>query len=83
MLEYWDGALRANKRLRRKEGSWGGTIVLSYYPNIPLFHHSIIPVLNLQNGWLGILYYQQFVEFPRHLIIPVHFLFFTYFSSQL
>jgi len=22
--------------------------------SIPLFHHSIIPVWNMQNGWLGI-----------------------------
>jgi hypothetical protein len=34
---------------------------------IPLFHHSIIPVWNMQNDWLGIPYYQQFVEFPLHL----------------
>jgi hypothetical protein len=33
---------------------------------IPLFHHSIIPVWNMQNDWLGIPYYQQFVEFPIH-----------------
>jgi hypothetical protein len=36
---------------------------------IPLFHHSIIPVWNMQNGCLGIPYYQQFVEFPIHRII--------------
>jgi hypothetical protein len=35
---------------------------------IPLFHHSIIPVWNMQNVWLGIPYYQQFVEFPIHII---------------
>jgi len=33
---------------------------------IPLFQHSIIPIWNMQNGWLEILYYQQFEEFPRH-----------------
>jgi hypothetical protein len=31
-----------------------------------LFHHSIIPVWNMQNAWLGIPYYQQFVEIPIH-----------------
>jgi hypothetical protein len=39
-----------------------------YYFSIPTFHYSIIPVWNMQNGWLGIPYYQQFVEFPIHLI---------------
>jgi hypothetical protein len=31
---------------------------------IPLFHHSIIPGWNMQNGGVEISYYQQFVEFP-------------------
>lgn len=26
-----------------------------------------IPVWNMQNGWLGISYYQRFVEGPIHL----------------
>jgi hypothetical protein len=33
-----------------------------------LFHHSIIPGWDMQNGWLGIPYYQQFVEIPIHQI---------------
>jgi hypothetical protein len=33
---------------------------------IPLFHHSIIPGWNMQNGWREIPHYQQFVEFPIH-----------------
>jgi hypothetical protein len=33
---------------------------------IPLFHHSIIPGWNKQNGGVEIPYYQQFVEFPMH-----------------
>ena len=28
---------------------------------IPLFHHFIIPGWNMQNGWVGIPYYQQFI----------------------
>ena len=36
---------------------------------IPLFHHSIIPGWNMQNGGVEISYYQQFVEFPIYLII--------------
>jgi len=31
---------------------------------IPLFHHSIIPGGNTQNGWMGIPYYQAFLEIP-------------------
>jgi hypothetical protein len=31
-----------------------------------LFHHSIIPGWNKQNGGLGIPDYQHFVEFPIH-----------------
>jgi hypothetical protein len=26
-------------------------------------------VRNMQNGWRGIPYYQQFLEFPRHFFI--------------
>jgi glyoxylate utilization-related uncharacterized protein len=38
---------------------------------IPLFHHSIIPGWNMQNGWVGIRYYQQFVEIPIHFIMEM------------
>jgi hypothetical protein len=38
-----------------------------HYPIFPTIHHSIIPVWNMQDGWLGIPYYQQFVEFPLHI----------------
>jgi hypothetical protein len=41
-----------------------------YYPIIPPFHYSIIPGWNKQNGWLGILYYQRFVEFSIHIKHP-------------
>jgi hypothetical protein len=34
-----------------------------------LFYYSIIPGWNKQNGCPGIPSYQQFVEFPIHLII--------------
>jgi hypothetical protein len=34
-----------------------------------LFHHSIIPVGNMQNGRVGIPYYQQVAEFPE--VLPV------------
>ena len=44
-----------------------GLAPLSILEQAPaLFHHSIIPVWNMQNSWLGIPYYQQFVEFPIH-----------------
>jgi len=33
---------------------------------IPLFHHSIIPVMVWKNASVEIPYYQQFLEFPRH-----------------
>jgi len=39
---------------------------------IPLFHHSIIPVMVWKNASVEIPYYQQFVEFPGHLIIPAN-----------
>jgi hypothetical protein len=47
----------------------GGTIIYptpSFYLIIPTFHYSIIPVGNMENGWLRIPYYQQFVQFPGH-----------------
>jgi hypothetical protein len=34
----------------------------------PLPQHPITPGWNKQNGWMGIPYYQQFVEFTIHLI---------------
>jgi hypothetical protein len=79
MMEWWNIGImgwRPSGRFtpaakRGKPGSWesGGTIIYlipSFYLIIPLFHHPIIPVWNMQNGWLGIPYYQQFVEFPGH-----------------
>jgi hypothetical protein len=57
----------ANKRLRRKEGSWENKFLTDPIA-FSLFQHSIIPVWNLQNGWRGIPYYQQFLELPRHNI---------------
>jgi len=41
-MREWEGVLRTNKRLRRKEGSWeaGGTIIYltpSFYLIIPTF----------------------------------------------
>jgi hypothetical protein len=41
-------------------------IQLTLLPISPLPHLPIAPVWNMQNGWLGIPYYQQFVEFPLH-----------------
>ena len=35
-------------------------------PIIPSPHSPNTPGLNMQNGWLGIPYYQQFVGFPLH-----------------
>jgi hypothetical protein len=33
---------------------------------IPVFHHSIIPGWNKQNGWVVIPYYQAFLKIPIH-----------------
>jgi hypothetical protein len=34
--------------------------------SVPAFHYSIIPGWKRKNSWLGIPYYQQFVEIPLH-----------------
>jgi hypothetical protein len=49
---------------------------MTAFPNTPLPHQPIIPVGNIQNGWLGIRFYQQSVKFPLHLI-KKKFLFLT------
>jgi hypothetical protein len=36
------------------------------HPITPLFHFSIIPGRNKQDGWLEIPYYQRFMGFPLH-----------------
>ena len=42
--------------------------IKSDYFSIPTFHYSIIPIWNMQNGCLGIPYYQQFAEFQPNKI---------------
>jgi hypothetical protein len=71
ILKYWDIGVAPFGQINacsEKREAWGTIIYLtpSFYLIIPKFHHSIIPVWNMQNGWLEIPYYQQFVEFPRH-----------------
>ena len=76
MLEKWNDGMAPFGQINAYGGDRGGTgfaAAFSYTTNaiIPLFHHSIIPGWNMQDGWLGIPYYQQFVEFPISLIIVV------------
>jgi len=40
-------------------------MLLFHFSTISLFHYSWLEDVN---GWLGILYYWQFVEFPVHII---------------
>jgi hypothetical protein len=76
MVEYWNNGFWSIGRVEDRK--FLKTVLIIPYKHdkipllrftIPLFPHSIIPVWNMQNGWLGIPYYQQFVEIPIHLII--------------
>jgi hypothetical protein len=78
MLEYWNNGLAPFGQINAYGEDAGdpwfchqfSTLtnhsIKCYYFSIPTFHYSIIPVWNMQDDWLGIPYYQQFVEFPRH-----------------
>jgi hypothetical protein len=73
MVEYWNDGMAPFGQINAcGEDGWDQRFSFSLTTNacnaiIPLFHHSIIPVWNMQNGGLEIPYYQQFVEFPGHL----------------
>jgi hypothetical protein len=79
MLEYWNNGMAPFGQINAcgvvREDRWFCRHTLTnhsmkcYYFIIPPFHYSIIPVWNMQNGWLGIPYYQQFVEIPIHNFI--------------
>jgi len=63
MMEKWnDGMASYGQFLNARGGGLDNSL-----QKMSLSHYSIIPVENMQDGWGGILYYQQFVEFPRHV----------------
>jgi len=82
MMEYWNDGKASFGRInacgeKRETEKWHYVIMrergglppclfsdrLLHYSNISLFL-----IWNMQNGWLGIPYYQQFIEFPKHQI---------------